>query len=173
MRLILWTALFLASFLAEAALLPNVVGAAVPSVSTFIVWSASLRGFWPGLALVGFAGIVRDAAAPLAEGGRYTLFFLGVFGAMRSFLAVSAWDDPWRRIGALALGMAVAPLVWLLAPAAARLLLGAALPPVAWSDAADRLFFREAAAALVWLGGFSWLAVRASSRERARRLQHL
>lgn len=160
MKIIVWLVAYLAVLIAEIAVLPQWLGSSTPAAhfGVFVIGIA-FQEFFPGFLFASISGIMRDALAPPFV-ATHTLFALAVFFSMRLFFALSDWDEPMRRIGAVAIGILATPPAWLIASAIGRAIFGAASPALdiagLWTTAA----LRETLFIAAWFSVFSWLAFR-------------
>ena len=166
MKTILWLGVYLAVLIAEVTVLPQWLGVSAPALhfGVLAIGIAS-QDFLPGFLFAGLSGIARDALAPPSVAA-HALFSLAVFFCMRLFLALSDWDEPMRRIGAVAIGILTAPPAWLIASAIAALVFGAASPAPGIADLWTTTALRETLFAAIWFLAFSWLAFRRGRHTR-------
>lgn len=173
MRLLGWLTLFAIALAVEVSVAPR-LGAAVglPLSALALLLGAVVLPFWPGLAFTVMAGVLRDVVAP-AGALVHTPTGLVMFLALRSFMVFTPWDEPWRRIGALAIGIVGLPAARVLVAAVLRVWPGVAVPTYHGADLGTAFAARQAMAAGALFLAFAAWAIRSSARERMRRLQRL
>lgn len=171
MKTLLWCLAFLLALIVEVSILPQFFGSSAPSLgqAVFILGVAFL-GFRTGFAFAAFAGVLLDS---VAGGGTHTLVALATFFTMRTFGALSQWEEPLGRIGQVVAGLVAIPALRLLAAPVLAAALGVAVAPLHAADAASAAFLREVAFALAWFMCFSWFEIRRARTHRVRRLAHL
>lgn len=172
MRATVWLGVFVAALGLEVVLFPWLAGAVgLPlSAGVLLVGIVSLP-FWPGFLFTLLSGLLRDAIAPVAAA--HTLGGLGAFVVVRFLLAAMPWDEPWRRIGALAGGMMALPLARVVLLAVLEPWFGLAAPTYHLADLGTGFALRQILVSVFLAAVFSVWAARSLNRERARRLQHL
>jgi hypothetical protein len=166
MRFLFWITLFVLALLGEVAVLPNMVGQFVPVISfAVLVVGIAWQEFWSGLFFVGLAGILRDSISPV-DTVSHTLFFVIVFLLMRLFIALSAWDEPARRIGAIVGTFVLLPLSWNMSSLIMRALFHVSPPLFYLSDIHSRWFLVNSIVTSLWLLLLSWSMVRRQRKYR-------
>ncbi|MDP3727224.1 MAG: hypothetical protein Q8R35_01140 [bacterium] len=171
MKFFAWFFLFAAAFVFEASILPRLFGGfSPPMMSAVLVLGIAFQGFWPGFAFAGLAGAFADA---VSGGGIHAFVALGVFFIMGAFRALTQWEEPLGRIGAVLVGLLSQPILWLLGTVAVDLVFGAAVGRIRAADLVSAYALYHVTWVLLWFVLFSWLAIRGASRKSARRLYRL
>lgn len=171
MRLFAWLIAFTGTLVVETAALPQILGGLTPSLMlAVLLLGIAFQEFWPGFTFAAFAGLLLDITA---GGGIHTLIALGAFFTMQAFGALAQWEEPLGRIGAVALGLILQPLLRTIGAEVADFVLGVTASGIHFSDVASAIAVRETVFALTWFALFAWLEIRAASRRRGRRLRHV
>ncbi|MBI4132209.1 MAG: hypothetical protein HY474_01110 [Candidatus Sungbacteria bacterium] len=171
MRFFAWFGVFLAALLLEMAVLPQFFGALAPSLTlAVLIPGIASQRFWPGFGFAAAAGLALDV---VAGGGIHTLVAIGTFFSMQAFRALTQWEEPLDRIGAVACGLILQPLLQFVGAHVADSVFGAAAVPLSVSDIASVSYLREISFAAGWFMLFVWFEIRRVRRYRAGRLMHL
>lgn len=173
MRATVWFGGFVLGLILEASLLPVWIGGATPPIASAVFLAAvSGLAFWPGLFFAGFAGFTRDLLLP-GTGAVGSVSSFAVFFAVQAFGALTQWEEPLKRIGALLVGLLAVIPGWLFGILAGRIFFATPLPAPAFGDLGSQPAVLAAAFHILWISIYSWFLIRAAQRFSLRRLERL
>lgn len=169
MKWLAWLLAFSGSLLVAATVAPTFLGAASPDLARAVfVLGAALQRFRPAFWFTLVAGLLGDLLA-FGSSTSYTLAAFLVFFVVRAVLSVSSWEEPMRRIAAVASGVVAGPFAFALASFLPPLLFGLPPAPSPWPAVRGRTFSVELLFTIVWFSLFVWVSMaRFRVRQRAR-----
>ncbi len=171
MSLLFWCVSFAAALVVEVSFLPRLTGGWVPALSTIpLLAGIALQGLPAGFLFAVLAGVLRDV---VTGGGIYLLTALGTFLAMRLFLRLTQWERPLGAIAAVAVGLLLQPLIWLLAARVLSFFFSIAAPAFGMGNLTRKAALQDLLFTLLWVILFSWSLIRMARSYGERRLRHL
>lgn len=175
MALAVWLGGYLLALFLEVAVLPRLLGAAVPAVSQALLLigiAEQPRSPGAGLALAAFAGLTRDLLAPPGM-EIHTLVNCFTFLAMHLAMGLGPWDEPIRRIVAALAGLAAIPLSRLFVAAVGGAAFGLVIPAPSLSDLGSSVGRAELFFAVAWVLAYTGIGVIRFRRARQAALLRL
>lgn len=168
-----WLLLYLAALAFESAVLPELLGASVPSISgAVLIVGIVIQRFVPGFWFTVLAALIRDLLAPAAA-PPHLASALVTFLAVHLFGALTQWDEPLRRIGGALVGIIARPVGLGVGAGLGRALFGSTLAAPGLADLASAAVRREAIFAALWWALFVWLTLRWFRRRRREEVSRL